>query len=73
MFLPLAVNVAVVPSGACAVNVIVASRLTPAWTVELKLESCSRRMGGPGGRPASPGQMISSTLPDASVARTMPG
>ena len=30
MFVPVAVNVAVVPSGACAVNVIVASSLTPA-------------------------------------------
>src|SRR5258706_1436283 len=35
MFLPVTVNVAVVPSGALAVNVMVASRFTPSWTAEL--------------------------------------
>src|ERR1051325_11724469 len=73
MFEPLAVNVAVVRSGAWAVNVMVASTLTPDCTAALNDASCSRMMGGPAGRPARAGQMISRTSPVALVARTTPG
>src|SRR5205823_11228666 len=53
-------------------NVIVASRATPVCTAAVQDTRFRRRTGGPAGRPASAGQMISSTLPAASVASTTP-
>src|ERR1051325_220383 len=52
---------------------MVASTLTPDCTAALNDASCSRMMGGPAGRPARAGQMISRTSPVALVARTTPG
>src|ERR1044072_4796670 len=64
--LALALNVAVVPSGAFPTNVIVASSAAPAATAGFRWASWSRRIGGPAASPVSAGQTISSTLPAAS-------
>ena len=73
MLVPRAVNVAVAPFGVRAVNVSVASSFTPARTAVVQATRFVRNVGGPGGRPASAGQMIWSTFPAASVASTTPG
>src|SRR5262245_54269244 len=73
MFRPVDVNVAVAPFGVWAVNVSVASSSVPACTPAFHATRFVRIVGGPGGRPARAGQMISSTLPAASVASTTPG
>src|SRR5262249_40154017 len=64
MFVPRAVNVAVAPFPVCAVYVSVASSSTPDWTAAVQATRFVRSVGGPGGKPASAGQMIWSTLPD---------
>src|SRR5262249_32771529 len=73
MFVPRAVNVAVAPFGVWAVNVSVASSAVPATTPGFHATRFVRIVGGPGGRPASTGQMIWSVFPAASVASTVPG
>src|SRR2546423_817918 len=72
MFVPRAVNVAVAPFGVRAVKVRVASSDDPACTAGLQATRFVRNVGGPGGKPASAGQMIWSTSPAASVASTTP-
>src|SRR5215831_1523748 len=72
MLVPCAVNVAVEPSGPRATIDIVASNETPAVTAALQEARLTRIVGGPGGFPASTGQMTCSLSPAASVASTVP-